>query len=219
MWTASQGGGYPYPHLQIGEFTRDSNRDYVQSEVVWSSNTAWAYASASANDRGHIAGTINYGGGSYYPSTAAWIGDDYNGVDLQPLENFTIESGNYGPSPGGRWGDYLTSRRHVPYFNTWVGTGFTLEQGSSWNSDRCTYTWFGRERDRPPTYHSIYVDLSNTTGWESGNDTHPFNTVDEGHFATMPGDTVYVQAGTYTERFTMNRACYIKAQGGSVIIK
>ena len=219
MWTASQGGGYPYPQVQIAQFTRDSNRDYVQTQVVWSTSFAWAFPSGSTNDRGHLGGTIAFGGGTRYPSTAAWIADDYNGIDLQPLESVTIASGNYAYSGGGRWGDYLSARRHVPYFNTWVGTGFTMEDGTSSNDDICTYTWFGRERDRPPTTNTIYVDATNTSGWESGNDTHPFSTVDEGAFATMPGDIVIVQAGTYTEHITLDRACRVMTQGGSTIIQ
>lgn len=218
FWSAAQGGGFDFPQVQAARFTRNDARTYNGTEVVWSPINAWAYASASANDAGHLGGTIAFGGGDFFPSSAAWIADDINGVTIAPLETRLIRSGTDGPA-GDRWGDYLATLRHVPYGNTWVGTAFTLQGGSGSTRDVVTYTWFGRERDAPPPFDAIHVDLANTSGHETGEAAHPFNTVVEGHTAATAGDTIVIHAGTYDETLTFTTPCFVTSVGGSAIIR
>lgn len=217
FWTASQGGSFPYPHLRAAMISRNDSRTYQGTEVMWSSSFAIAYGSAAANDRGHLAGTVTWGGGAFYPSTAAFVADDYNNVDLTPLEWYTIANGTDGPSTR-RWGDYISTRRHSPHGNTWVGTAFSQQGGSARTDAVNTYTWMGRERDRPPPSNTIYVDLNNGNTREDGSSTYPFKTVTAGHIAAMDGDALIVSAGNYTENPTLDKDVTVDAEGGTVNI-
>jgi hypothetical protein len=219
FWTASQGGGFPFPYWSISRFSRNSSRTYNESNEVWSSSAAWAYASGHSNDRNDVGGTATYGGGStFYPSTVAWIRDSYSitgsgfGLDSQ-----FVTLGASGP-PISRWGDYLTARRHSPYGNTWVGTGFTL-QSAGGGTDTPDYVWFGRRADEPPSVRSIYVRSTITSTWQEGNSGHPYATLRKGHFASESGDSVLMTAGTYNETGVFDRTVTLVAPTGGVTIR
>ena len=78
--------------------------------------------------------------------------------------------------------------------------------------------WFGRQADAPPSTQTIYVNNAYTT-WTNGSSANPYHTVADGAFATMPGDVVNIQAGTYHEVTRFNRAARMTAVNGSVTIK
>jgi hypothetical protein len=105
------------------------------------------------NTRGHLGGTIFYGptGAQSKPAGAAWIADDYNGVSLQPLTNRFIIASTHAPTKGTRpteqGGDYLRTRPHSGHPNTWIGSIFSQQGGSTGSFARPRFTWFGRERD------------------------------------------------------------------------
>ncbi|MGE0886857.1 MAG: hypothetical protein AB7P14_25330 [Blastocatellales bacterium] len=217
MWNAKEGNGFPYPHVQVVRFN-ESDRSRLSQGQIWQSDHAWLYPSVHPNDRSHLGGTMVWGGGIYYPNTAAWIADDINNGTLTPLENVTIASGNAGPA-NNRWGDYLTARRNSPYGNTWHGSGFVLNGGTSNNNVQIHHVWFGRERDTPPATNTIYVSLLNTTGYEDGTFLHPYNTVGEGNFAAMPGDVITIDPGNYNERPVLNRASRLQRFGTTGTVK
>lgn len=216
MWNSAQGGSFPFPHVRVVTFL-ESDRSLDGEGQIWNSNHAWLYPSVHTDDRGHLGGTIAWGGGDWYPNASAWIADDFNGVTIAPLENLTFAVGDSGPSVN-RWGDYLTARRHVPYGNTWAGTAWVNIGGSAPGNAEPHFVWFGRDRDRPPTTNTIHVDRTNISGWEDGTIGHPYDTVTEGHFATLPGDTVVIQAGVYPEQVTLDRACTLLTTGGATRI-
>lgn len=228
MWNAAQSTPptttFPFPHVQVLRFN-ESNRTLLSQGQIFSPTTAFLYPSVQVNARGHLGGTMAWGGGSFYPNALAWIADDYNGGTITPLENATFAVGSAGPKENdfgifNRWGDYLATRLHIPYRNTWIGTGFVYQSGSppAGNQRDPHYVWFGRERDTPPANQTIYVDLFNTTGFEDGTIAHPYNTVREGHFASSPGDTIVVTVGNYNEPIILNRPSTITTLGGTVII-
>jgi hypothetical protein len=62
FWTASEGGGFSFPYWSISRFSRNDSRTYIESNEVWSSTAAWAYASGHINDRGDLGGTVTFGG-------------------------------------------------------------------------------------------------------------------------------------------------------------
>jgi len=144
MWNAAQGGAYAYPHVWVVEF-QESDRTLVRESQVWSPSVAWLYPSAHTNWwRDWVGGTIAFGGGSYYPGATAWIADDDNGFTFAPLDNAVFASGNSGPISN-RWGDYLTTRYHSRYTDTWVGSGWANVGGPYSGANAVPrYVWFGR---------------------------------------------------------------------------
>ncbi len=161
------------------------------------------------------------GVGGFFPSTLAWIADDCNSDTIIPLENVVVAAGQSGP-PINRWGDYLTTRHHVPYGNTWAASAFALNLDLFGNIIVAPrYVWFGRRRDAPPANNTIRVDRGNASGWEDGSATHPYNTFTEGDFAALNADTVVIQAGNYPETGRFGRvgtAVTVRSQGGTVTI-
>ncbi len=147
MWNAKQGGGFAYPQVQVAQLT--TAKTFVSQSQVWSTTIAWMYPSVNVDARGHLGGSIAWGGGTSYPQASVWIADDINGGALAPLENMTVTSGDHGPSRN-RWGDYLTSRKHPGFTqNTWVATGYCLSGGTGNADADPRFLWFGRERDMP----------------------------------------------------------------------
>jgi hypothetical protein len=225
MWDSAQGTGFPYPHVRWARFNLPGLNLADQGQI-WNPGYAWAYPSAHPNDRGDVGGTIAFGGGALYPGSALWISDSYNGNTLQPLEYYAAAFGNSGGPPVtstvgiNHWGDYLDAQRAVPYSNTWVGTGYVLDGGYDQNNVRTHFFWFGREQDRPPANNTIYVDKASTT-WEDGSAAHPYRKIFDGHFATVAGDTIVIQAGLYNTipgPLTLDRASTITSQNGVVTI-
>lgn len=226
MWNADESDGFgdvstsfPFPYVRAMRI-RVSNWSIQQQFSIWNSNHAWLYPSVNVNDRGHLGGTITAGCGNIWPRALAWINDDYSNPGFPSfgaLENYAFAGSNDGPN-NNSWGDYLTTRRIVPYSNTWGGTGFRLTGGGNRADVVPEFVWFGRERDMPPATNDIYVDLSNSSGHENGTQTWPFNTVDEGEWALQPLDRLYIQTGTYDENMLFNTEARVINQGGTVYI-
>ncbi len=144
MWNAAQTTGRPYPYVRIARFN-ESDRALIGEDDIFSSTNTWVYPSVSVNARGHLGGTIMFGGGNLYPSCSAWIADDINGGALQPLETVVAATGASGPLYSNVWGDYLTSRPHGSQPNTWVGTCYAYTRRL-----HSRYVHFGRARDGIP---------------------------------------------------------------------
>ncbi|KPJ48850.1 hypothetical protein AMJ40_06770 [candidate division TA06 bacterium DG_26] len=155
MWSASQGGSYPCPYVHVARF-RLSDRTLINEPIVWNPTFAFAYPSVNVNGRDHIAGSIMYGGGPYYPSCGVFIWDDYS-VTPPGWEFHMAWQGNSGPYIN-RSGDYLSTRPCHPYSNTWIATAFTLQGGPNNSHARPRFLWFGRERDIPrPEPQNLYA--------------------------------------------------------------
>jgi hypothetical protein len=231
MWSAAQGGGFTFPHVQALRFN-ESNRTLLTQGQIFSNTQAFLYPSVNVNDRGHLGGTMAWGGGANFPNVLAWIADDFNNGTITPLENVTFSAGNAGPCdpnfdpvPGNmtldcynRWGDYFATRVHSPYGNTWIGTGFVLNGANGVTRDP-RYVWFGRERDAPPPTNVIFVSQFNTTGYEDGTLFHPYNTVGEGHFAALPGDVISIAPGNYNEPQSLSRPSRLERLGATGTVK
>lgn len=227
MWNAAQGGGFTFPHVQVRRFN-EGNRSLLDQGQIFNNNHAFLYPSVQVNDRGHLGGTMAWGGGTFFPNALAWIADDFNNGAITPLENVTFAAGNAGPcdpafdpNPGNmtldcynRWGDYFATRLHSPSGLTWIGTGFVLNGANGVTRDP-RYVWFGRERDTPPATNVIVVSHANNTGYEDGTLFHPYNTVGEGNFAAMPGDVVLIVSGNYNERPLLNRPSRLQRLGAT----
>ncbi|MBI5029680.1 MAG: hypothetical protein HZB51_04080 [Chloroflexi bacterium] len=160
VWDASQGnngvGGstfaYPYTHvvrINQGTFT------LINEPIKWSSSFAIQYATAALSDRLHVAGTVMWGGGSYFENCATYIADDlspgYTGIGFFPSggwEWYNALNSNIDPSDT-LSGDYFATRRndYAPY--TWGGSCYALLNGIGGVSMHPFYLWFGRGRDTP----------------------------------------------------------------------
>jgi hypothetical protein len=147
MWNAKQGGAYKYPYTRVIEI-KESNRTVVRQSSVWSNSTAWAYPCAATNNRGHLGGMLSYGGGNYYPGTAAWVVDDLD-TKFAPLANVIVAAGNNSPAAQ-VWGDYMSAGLHSWYQNTWVGSAMSTRNGSTNSNQTPRFIHFGRSRDAAP---------------------------------------------------------------------
>jgi len=219
MWNAAQGGGFSFPHVWVVRFNENDRTLLSQGGEgqVFNNSYAFLYPSVQVNDRGHLGGTMAWGGGTNFPNALAWIADDFNNGTITPLENVTFAAGNSGPGSN-RWGDFSTTRINVPYSNTWVGGGYVLVGGTGNANVVPSFVWFGRERDTPPATNTIYVDLANNSRYQDGSSAHPYRTVTDGHFAAMPGDTLIIRAGDYFETPRLNTPVTVRNEGGIVRI-
>jgi hypothetical protein len=157
MWSAGQGGAFslPYPYVQVA-ILRESDRALLAESEIWNSGYAWQYASAGVNSRGDLGGTIAFGGGSYYVSSAAWIWDDVNSHTLAPLENYLLAQGA-ASNGSNRWGDFFTTWQHSYFTNSWVTVSAAPAASGKSNE---TFWWVGRRRDLPPAPNDNFFTLA-----------------------------------------------------------
>lgn len=168
MWNSAQGGSFPYPYIAVARFS-ESTRALIDQPTVWNPSFAFIYPGVGVNDRGHIAGTWFYGGGSLYPGMAQFIWDDLSPT-TPPWESYVTATSETSPS---EWGDFYNARRHGTSPHTWVATG---EKQLSSGNTQAVYVWFGRGRDQPwtaasltsPTPGSMLAGSSVTFNWSTG---------------------------------------------------
>ena len=195
MWNAAQGTNFPFAQVQVLRF-READQTLLSQDQVWAPDAAWLFPSVHPNDRGHLGGTIAFGSRSDFVASMAWVADDYNPSVSSP-DSFGFAFSTAGPNG---WGDYMTTRRNVPYGNNWGGVGYSLQVDPSGQSNYVVrYVGFGRVRDLPPPSNTVFIDSANRSGYEDGSALHPYGTVNKGAFAATAGDTVIVRVGSYPE--------------------
>ena len=145
MWSASQGGSFPFPYVDVARFS-ESDRTLLDQPIIWNSNFAWIYPAVAPNTRGHLGISIFLGGGTCptcFPSHVIGLIDDFAGP---PGQFFITQTSSQGPNQN-LWGDYITVRPHTPDGLTWSATGFTLQGGGDDANAVPQYVLFGRQRD------------------------------------------------------------------------
>jgi hypothetical protein len=151
MWASAQNGSpRPYPYTRVA-ILNPATLAVISQPDIFSATNAWLYPALSVNERGHIAGTLDYLGGNQLPTMAAIIRDDLS-PDLATTgwEVYTVAGSNSG-TPG-RYGDYNGAMPHERYPKTWLAAGHTQIGGSA-NANAVTHSyWFGRERDTNPSF-------------------------------------------------------------------
>ena len=203
MWNAKQGGNFPYPYTRVVEI-RESNRSIYRQTSIWHPKFAWAYPCAAQNSRGHLGGMICYGGGSYYPSTAAWVVDDLD-TKFAPLKNVAVAVGNNSPSSQG-WGDYLTAIPHSRYSNSWVGSAMATRNGSGNSNQIPRYVHFGRTRDVNTKPDLRPVTLSTSSSNLFHGSPYTFSTkIENVGLSTAPASTngFYLSTNSTITRFDL----------------
>ncbi|MEA2691598.1 MAG: hypothetical protein QOJ16_985, partial [Acidobacteriota bacterium] len=151
MWASAQNGSSrPYPYTRVAILNPATLAVTAQPDI-FSNTNAWLYPALSVNERGHVAGTLDYLGGAQLPTIAAIIRDD---LSPDPVANgwevYTVAGSNSGTA--GRYGDYNGAMPHERYPKTWLAAGHTQIGGSA-NGNAVTHNyWFGRERDTNPSF-------------------------------------------------------------------
>ena len=125
MWTSAPLAGRPHPFIRAARIDVAS-RSLVDEPDLWSPNFAWAYPAAASNSSGRVGMTAFVGGGTRHPSHAVGVRDDAAGT----WDTRIAKAGTHGPSDG-KWGDYLTVRRHRSSPTTWIASGYTLQGGTA----------------------------------------------------------------------------------------
>jgi len=141
LWSSGAHDFHPRQYIRIARFVRSTSNRIAEHEI-WNGLTAFHFPSACGNDRGGVGGTFTMGGGATFPSLVAYVADDLAPWGQQ--QSFVVRSGSQGPAAN-RWGDYQVTGRHSVAGNTWVGTGFVIDNTGAADHQ---FVWFGRERDR-----------------------------------------------------------------------
>jgi Divergent InlB B-repeat domain/S-layer homology domain len=148
MWTSAQNGASrPYPYIRVA-ILNPATLAVISQPDIFDTVAAWLYPAMAINERGHLAGTADYLGGSHQPTIAAIIRDDLSpNVSTSGWEAYMIAVSNSGTF--GRYGDYNGAMPHEKYPKTWLAAGHTQIGGSA-NGNAVTHNyWFARERDIP----------------------------------------------------------------------
>lgn len=140
VWSANRQTGRPFPfvravHINVTTKTRVGEPD------IWSSSNAYAYPDGCVNDAGDIGLSVFRGGGSIFPSYCVGVWMHQNSV----WQIGTVAAGTNGPGDG-KWGDYLTCRRHSPDGFTFIASGYTLQGGTGRANVQVRYVHFGQEK-------------------------------------------------------------------------
>ncbi|MEK6304258.1 MAG: pre-peptidase C-terminal domain-containing protein, partial [Acidobacteriota bacterium] len=159
IWGAKQDATFPQPYTVAARFSQ-SNRALLTQQQIWNPEFAWLYMNASVNSAGNQAGLIAYGGGALYPNSAFWINDDVQS-GFAPLNNYVVASSTAGPA-GNAWGDFLTTRTHKDFPNSWVATTYYMTAGGGNSNAVGRYMWIGRQRDLPPACTPSSISFGGT---------------------------------------------------------
>lgn len=135
MWTAGASGNRPLPHVKVAVVDVNSHA-LVEQPDIWSTQSAYAYPSACPNAAGVVGASMFYGGGTRHPAHVVGFRDG----DAWRLA--ITRSSTHSP-PDGRWGDYLSCRRHHPASSEWVASGYTLQGGTDRRNIEPQFVHFG----------------------------------------------------------------------------
>jgi hypothetical protein len=149
-WDARQDGSFPYPYIRAARVSLPGY-SLIQDFTVAFQTEAAIYPNIAVNTRGGLGLTFTDAGGtSQYPRASIGIWDDLT----PPWEMMQLASG-VGVNQGNWWGDYLTIRPASGMGNSWVATGYTVQNNGVSNFVAPIFAWFGRSRDDPFTATNV----------------------------------------------------------------
>jgi hypothetical protein len=137
LWSANTQTGRPMPYVRVVRINAATNA-LVSEPDIWSSSFAYAYPDGCVNDSGDIGITLFRGGGAIFPSHVVGIWQGATNV----WQLADTKAGTNGPQDG-KWGDYLTCRRHSPDGQTFIASGYTLQGGGLQSNIEPRYVHFG----------------------------------------------------------------------------
>ncbi len=125
LWTSSRMPGRPHPFIRVARIDIAA-RSLVDEPDLWSPDFSLAYPAAASNSKSRVGITAFIGGGTRHPCHLVGVRDDSAGT----WEIRIAKASTHGPSDG-KWGDYLSIRRHGSRPSTWVASGYTLQGGTA----------------------------------------------------------------------------------------
>jgi hypothetical protein len=197
-----------------GVNVRDSAGNVIVDHVTFANNGA---AGIHANSSGSVTVTNSllynnlYG---LYKSGTGTFTHSYNGF----YNNTNGDYGGTGLSPGtGEWNADLK-------FTNPSGNDYTLQSSSPAIDAATPHTCDSGDNSRADLgytgggvascNHPWYVD-DGATSPEIGSSNQPYNTIGEAVSAAISGDTIYVRAGTYNERFGLSSGLTLSGNSAS----
>lgn len=137
MWTANRQDQRPFPFIRVVRID-ESTRSVVDEPDIWSPQFAYAYPDATPNVDGEVGVTLFRGGGSRFPGHVVGAWDNASSRWMIAA----TRDGTNGPNDG-KWGDYLTCRRHAPNGRNWIASGYTLQGGGNRTDIEPRFVVFG----------------------------------------------------------------------------
>jgi len=141
LWDANEGGTsrnnavFKHPYIDAATFDTNTNMTYTGRPYLWSPIFAWMYGYGSPDNQGNVAIQAFFGGGPYFPSVAAGVGNDFQGSSSSPWEMIQLINGTHGPTYTSEehpsWGDYLRIRPLNGEGPGWIGSGWILSGGNT----------------------------------------------------------------------------------------
>jgi hypothetical protein len=143
MWTGGTQANRPNPYTRVVRIN-ETTKQVADEPDIFSNLNAWAYPSASPNERGELGLSAFYGGPTRHPSPVVGVRDD----PANAWKTQLTVGATHSPTTAA-WGDYLRCHAHAPYGHTWIASGYSLQGGSDRRNVEPRYAHFGFEKDTP----------------------------------------------------------------------
>ena len=148
VWNAAQGGSFSFPYANY--ITADaSSGNLISNNPLFSSTSATTYPSVGVTDSGDIGIGLFLMGGATNPTYLVGIDDSETGVNT--FDFVTVKTSSHGTGTTNLWGDYVRIKPLKPDNGNWMGTGFTMQGGTTDSDVENLFLIFGRNTNNPPT--------------------------------------------------------------------
>ncbi len=135
LWTANAQTGRPQPYVRVVRIDA-ATKALVSEPDIWNSTFAYAYPDGCANVAGGVGISLFRGGGPIFPTHVVGVSQGAGWLLAD------TKAGTSGPQDG-KWGDYVTCRRHAPDGVTFIASGYTLQGGALQSNIEPRYVHFG----------------------------------------------------------------------------
>lgn len=127
-WTASAGGGFQNPHVQVAKF-KISDYSLIDQMQIWNNDYAFCYPSLNTNSDNEVGISLGWGGRNFYGNNAVGIMGDF--VVWYPQLSDTVGSINTSSGLAIRFGDYFSVRRANPQTRMFAASGYAVRKNST----------------------------------------------------------------------------------------
>ncbi len=142
VWDAAQGGAFTFPYVNF--ITVDETLGtLIANSPIFSATVATNFANFGVNDAGDIGIGLFQMGGTANPSFLVGINDSQTGTN--EFDFATVKTSSHGTGTTNSWGDYVRIKPLNPDNGQWMGTGFTMQGGTSNSDVENLFVTFGRE--------------------------------------------------------------------------